>query len=113
MSLAGLSPTGRFVLGTVGTLAFYLLYGYVQEWLFSEPGFSFSLVVTLLQFLTFAGCAALDAVYHRFRPQKSRKGLNIDYKNRFGFLVVLMKVFYLFFFFILLLNLFIYIIYIF
>jgi adenosine 3'-phospho 5'-phosphosulfate transporter B3 len=44
-----------------------VLYGYLQEWLFSEPGYSFSLFVTLMQFVTFVCFAYLDTTYHDWK----------------------------------------------
>jgi hypothetical protein len=59
-------PRRLLVLGSIaGTLAFYIVHGFLQEWLFSEPGFVFSLFVTQMQFLMFATFSRLDMSYQR------------------------------------------------
>lgn len=42
----------------------------MQEWLFSEPGYNFSLFVTLMQFVAFVGFAYVDLAYHRWAEQR-------------------------------------------
>lgn len=51
-----------------------MLYGYLQEWLFSEPGYNFSLFVTLMQFVAFVGFAYVDLAYHRWAEQRWPSG---------------------------------------
>jgi len=64
--LGGFSRKTHFLIGVTGTLGFYLLYGFLQEFLFSEPGFRFSLFVTLMQLLTFTVLSKIDIEYHAY-----------------------------------------------
>jgi hypothetical protein len=68
--LGGLPRRVRVLIGVLGTLGVYIVHGYLQEWLFSEPGFVYSLFVTLMQFLMFATFSRIDIAYQRWTRRR-------------------------------------------
>ena len=53
--LSNLNEKIQFLICTFGIIIFYLIYGYTQEWIFSNPGFKpFGWYLTFVQFLLYA-----------------------------------------------------------
>ena len=61
--LSGLSKSLQFIVLTLLTFVFFLLYGYLQELLYQLPGFSdFSWFLTLVQFFFYSCFAFFEAI---------------------------------------------------
>lgn len=64
------SSTGHLVVCTLGIFVFYILYGYTQEWIFSNPGFRpFGWYLTLVQFFLYSIFASIEQAITKLRSK--------------------------------------------
>ena len=64
--LKNFSPTGQLGVCTIGIFVFYILYGYTQEWIFSDAGFKpFGWYLTFIQFMFYGVLASFEQFISR------------------------------------------------
>lgn len=72
--LSTFTQFGQLVVCTIGIFVFYILYGYTQEWIFSDSGFRpFGWYLTLIQFMMYGLFASLEQFIVRTLNTQAKK----------------------------------------